>query len=112
MLEVPGGKAGNDEIEEKDMSATDELKAAIEADINPTNPDVLRAHPGYVLLDVVTGETWSLDPEVYRWFAEETDEEVRGSMELAIESAWLYGAEIGNKRVLVPGDLVVFGDWA
>ena len=82
------------------------LDEAVALDIQPKYPAVLDAHPGWVLYDPNSGETWSLDPEDYRWYDGEPDEEVRGSMELAIESAWLDSTDEDQPAVLVPAHLV------
>jgi hypothetical protein len=83
-----------------------ELADAIAADIEPTDPGVLDSHPWHVLLNTTTGETWSLDPEDYRWFDGQPHDELVGSMEIQVESAWHEALENDQKTVLVPAHLI------
>jgi len=86
-----------------------ELAAAIALGIEPTHPGVIDAYPGHVLLDPATGETWSLDPEDYRWYDGQPYSELRSSMEMEIESAWLNEDASESQavtRVLVPAHLL------
>lgn len=88
------------------MIITQALADAIAMGIEPTDPGVLDAHPEHVLLIPETGETLSLDPEDYRWAHNETDDELRTSMEIQIESAWHTAIENDQTAVLVPAHLL------